>query len=72
MAYLEQTFCMSRLKWIMALRPLFDSLKAFHCNSKKRHIEKGNFLEALEKVRTTLDLRNPANYTGEEEISISF
>ena len=61
------------MKWLMALRPLFDSLKAFHCNSKKRHIEKGNFLEALEKVRTTLDLENPSKtHKDQEETTISF
>ena len=65
-------FGMSRMKWLMALRPLFDSLQAFHCNSKKRHIEKGNFLDALEKVRTTLDLQDPVTYNGSEETSISF
>ena len=65
-------FGMSRMKWLMALRPLFDSLMAFHCNSKKRHIEKGNFLDALEKVRTTLDLQDPSTQIGSEETTISF
>ena len=59
---------MSRMNWLWALRPLFDSLKAFHCDSRKRHIEKANFLEALEKVRPTLDLRDP-DAVGTEGVS---
>ena len=38
---------MGRMAWLFALKPLFESLKAFHCNSKKRHIEKENFMDAL-------------------------
>ena len=50
---------MSRMAWLWALRPLFDSLKAFNDDFKKRHIEKSNFLDALQKVKPTLDLRMP-------------
>lgn len=63
---------MSRMSWLMALRPLFDSLKAFHCNSKKRHIEKDNFLDALEKVKSTLKLKELSSLNGSEETHISF
>ena len=30
----DDSHVMSRMNWIMAVRPLFDSLKAFHNNSK--------------------------------------
>ena len=49
---------MSRMNWLWALRPLFDSLMAFHCDSRKRHVEKANFLDALEKVKPTLGLKD--------------
>ena len=53
---------MSRMSWLWALRPLFDSLRSFRDDYKRaRHIEKVNFLEALDKVRPTLDLRDPTN-----------
>lgn len=52
---------MSRMNWLWALRPLFDSLKAFNCESKKRHIEKINFMEALDKIKPTLCLKDPNN-----------
>ena len=51
---------MSRMSWLWALRPLFDSLQSLVFDSKKRYIEKANFLDALEKVKPTLDLRDPA------------
>ena len=50
---------MTRMSWLWALRPLFDSLKAFKCDQKLRHIEKANFLEALDKVKPTLGLKQP-------------
>jgi len=67
MALTDMMHGMSRMAWLMALRPLFDSLQAFHCNSKKRHIEKVNFLDALDKVKTTLDLKDLGSLTGSEE-----
>ena len=54
----QDSFVMSRMNWLWALRPLFDSLMAFHCDSRKRHIEKANFLDALEKVKPTLGLKD--------------
>lgn len=53
----DDSLGMSRMSWLMALRPLFDSLRAFHNESKKRHVEKSNFLDALQKVKPTLDLK---------------
>ena len=60
---------MTRMNWLWALRPLFDSLKAFHCDSNKRHVEKANFLDALEKVKSTLDLKQPTDVFVETTIS---
>lgn len=62
---------MSRLNWLWALRPLFDSLQAFNSDARRRHIEKVNFLDALAKVKPTLELKRvqPADEMVETEIS---
>ena len=55
-------YVMSRMSWLWALRPLFDSLRSYRDDHKRaRHVEKVNFLDALEKVKPSLDLRDPAD-----------
>ena len=63
---------MSRMNWLWALRPLFDSLMAFHCDSRKRHVEKANFLDALEKVKPTLGLKDQTSADCDQETTISY
>lgn len=69
----DKDLTMSRMNWLWALRPLFDSLQAFHTESRKRHVEKNNFLDALRKVKPTLELKQakPANEINEVEISFA-
>ena len=64
----DDQLAMSRMAWLYALRPLFDSLKAFNDDQKKRHVEKSNFMDALGKVKTTLDLRKPDMQDAETQI----
>ena len=54
------------------MRPLFESLKQFRHNNKQLHVEKINFMDALDKVKSTLDLRDPCHVTQSGEIVISF
>lgn len=70
----DETNClaMSRMNWLWALRPLFESLRQFRHNNMQLHIEKSNFLDALEKVRPTLDLKDPDLVGESGEIVISF
>ena len=65
---------MSRMNWLWALRPLFESLRSFnHHEDKKRHVEKKNFVDALEKVKSTLDLKDPEALNNDTtETAISF
>ena len=47
------------MNWLWALHPLFESLRSFLHDNKQRHLEKTNFLDALDKVKPTLDLKDP-------------
>ena len=64
------------MDWLMALRPLFESLRSFRDEDRRRHLEKSNFLGALEKVKPTLNLRDPDDprkmLDPDQEAALSF
>ena len=71
-SFKDEELAMSRMNWLWALRPLFDSLQAFNSDIRKRHVEKANFLEAMTKVKPTLDLKPAQQLSEVRETEITY
>jgi hypothetical protein len=50
-------YVMNRMNWITYLKVLFDELESFtQATNKQKHVEQGNFLKALKKIKNMLPL----------------
>ena len=68
----KDEWVMDRLKWLNRLQALFTSLETF-VDRKRSHVEKKNFLEALNNIRSVLPLEDPEEYYGKtNQAAISF
>lgn len=61
---IRDTYVMNRMNWIMHLKILFDELESFTQaqGGKQKHVELGNFLRALRKIKTMLPLQAKLDY----------
>ena len=57
----KDDWVMNRMSWLNRLQALFTSLETF-VDNKWSHVEKKNFMEALNNIRSVLPLEDPAEY----------
>lgn len=67
-------YVMNRMNWITYLKVLFDELESFtQVTNKQKHVEHGNFLKALKKIKNMLPLQTKSEYSKTcGEVSFSY